>query len=66
LLLAAACGLVLGAVGAVWSRHLPFGLVIGGAMTCSMLTAAFMGTIIPMLSNAQRRTVSPAQLHPLR
>jgi magnesium transporter len=50
LLLAAVCGLVLGAVGAVWSRHLPFGLVIGGAMTCSMLTAAFMGTIIPMLS----------------
>jgi magnesium transporter len=50
LLLAAVCGLVLGTVGAVWSRHLPFGLVIGGAMTCSMLTAAFMGTIIPMLS----------------
>ncbi|HEX5505178.1 MAG TPA: magnesium transporter [Thermomicrobiales bacterium] len=50
LLLALACGLVLGAVGAVWSRHLPFGLVIGGAMTCSMLTAGFMGTVIPMLS----------------
>jgi magnesium transporter len=50
LLLAAVCGVVLGTVGAVWSRHLPFGLVIGGAMTCSMLTAAFMGTIIPMLS----------------
>jgi magnesium transporter len=25
-------------------------LVIGGAMTCSMLTAAFMGSVIPMLS----------------
>ncbi|MEA2515099.1 MAG: magnesium transporter [Thermomicrobiales bacterium] len=50
LLMALACGLVLGVVGAVWSRHLPFGLVIGGAMTCSMLTAGFMGTVIPMLS----------------
>lgn len=50
LLMALACGLVLGGVGAIWSRHLPFGLVVGGAMTCSMLTAGFMGTVIPMLS----------------
>lgn len=50
LLMAAVCGLMLGTVGAIWSRHLPFGLVIGGAMTCSMLTAGFMGTVIPMLS----------------
>ena len=49
-LMALACGLVLGTVGAVWSKHLPFGLVVGGAMTCSMLTAGFMGTVIPMLS----------------
>lgn len=49
-MMAVVCGLVLGAVGAVWSHHLPFGLVIGGAMTCSMLTAGFMGTVIPMLS----------------
>ena len=50
LLMALACGAVLGTVGAVWSRHVPFGLVIGGAMTCSMLTAGLMGTVIPMLS----------------
>jgi magnesium transporter len=50
LLMAVACGLVLGLVGVVWSRHLPFGLVIGGAMTASMLTAAMMGTVVPMLS----------------
>jgi magnesium transporter len=50
LLLALACGLVLGTIGVVWSQHLPFGIVIGGAMTCSMLTAGFMGTVIPMLS----------------
>ncbi len=50
IVMAIACGLVLGTVGAIWSRHLPFGLVVGGAMTCSMLTAGFMGTVIPMLS----------------
>jgi magnesium transporter len=49
-LMALVCGLVLGAVGAAWSKHLPFGIVIGGAMTCSMLTASFMGTVIPMTS----------------
>ena len=49
-LMAIACGLVLGAVGALWSRHIPFGLVIGGALTCSMLTAGFMGTVIPITS----------------
>ena len=49
-LLALMCGLVLGAIGAVWSKHLPFGVVIGGALMCSMLTAGFMGTVIPMIS----------------
>lgn len=50
LLMALGCGLVLGAVGAIWSQHLPFGIVIGGALTCSMLTAGLMGSVIPMLS----------------
>ncbi|MGI8484687.1 MAG: magnesium transporter [Thermomicrobiales bacterium] len=50
MIMAASCGLVLGIIGAVWSQHLPFGLVIGGAMTASMLTAGLMGTLIPMLS----------------
>jgi len=50
LIMALCCGLVLGIVGAIWSQHLPFGLVIGGAMTASMLTAGLMGTLIPMLS----------------
>ena len=50
LLLALACGVVLGTIGAIWSRHLPFGLVIGGALVCSMMTAGLMGSIIPMLS----------------
>lgn len=50
LILAAACGLVLGTIGALWSRHPPFGVVIGIALSCSMLTAGLMGTLIPMLS----------------
>lgn len=50
LLMALVCGAVLGTVGAIWSGHPPFGLVIGVAMTCSMLTAGLMGTVIPMLS----------------
>lgn len=50
LLMAAACGLVLGTVGALWSQHPTFGIVIGVAMTCSMLTAGLMGTLIPMFS----------------
>lgn len=49
-MMAIACGLVLGTIGAIWSKHMPFGIVVGGAMTCSMLTAGFMGTVIPMLS----------------
>jgi magnesium transporter len=50
LIMAVVCGVTLGTVGAIWSQHLPFGLVIGGALTCSMLTAGFMGSVIPMLS----------------
>jgi magnesium transporter len=49
-ILALSCGGMLGTVGAIWSGRLPFGIVIGGALTCSMLTAGFMGTAIPMLS----------------
>ena len=50
LLMALVCGVVLGSIGAIWSRHVPFGIIIGGALTCSMLTAGFMGSVIPMLS----------------
>lgn len=57
-LLALACGTVLGTVGALWSRHLPFGVVVGSALTCSMLTAGTMGTVIPMLS--KRLGLDPA------
>jgi magnesium transporter len=50
LIMALICGGLLGVVGAIWAGHLPFGLVIGISLTCSMLTAGFMGTVVPMLS----------------
>ncbi|WP_410220501.1 magnesium transporter [Pedobacter sp.] len=50
LLMAVACGLVLGTIGAIWAKHVPFGIVIGIALTCSMLTAGLMGTVIPSVS----------------
>lgn len=50
LIMALVCGFTLGLVGAFWAKHIPFGLVIGGALTVSMLTAGFMGTVIPIFS----------------
>jgi magnesium transporter len=50
LLMGAACALVLGTIGVIWSKHLMFGIVIAIALGCSMLTACLMGTIIPMVS----------------
>lgn len=49
-MMASVCGLILGTVGAIWSKHPFFGVVVGVAMTASMLTAGFMGTVIPMVS----------------
>jgi magnesium transporter len=50
LLMACACGLFLGIIGIVWSKDVVFGVVIAGALACSMLTAGLMGTIIPLIS----------------
>lgn len=50
LFMALMSGLVLGGVGIFWSRHIMFGVVVGIGMTCSMLTASIMGTLIPMIS----------------
>lgn len=50
LMMASVCGLILGTVGSVWSRHPFFGVVVGVAMGASMMTAGFMGTVIPMVS----------------
>lgn len=50
LLMAVVCGLFLGVIAIIWSRHVMLAVVIGVAMVFSMLTAGVMGTIIPMLS----------------
>ncbi len=50
LIMAAVCGVILGTIGAVWAGRAIFGFVIGIGMTCSMLTASVMGTLVPMLS----------------
>jgi len=50
LIMALVCGLVLGVIAVLWSRHMMLALVIGVAMAFSMLTAGLMGTIIPMVS----------------
>ena len=49
-IMAVICGVFLGVIGMVWSQHAAFSLVIGGALTCSMMTAGVMGSIIPMVS----------------
>lgn len=50
LLMATACGLLLGTIGSIWAKHPFFGVVVGVAMGASMMTAGFMGTVIPILS----------------
>ncbi len=50
MIMAIVCGSVLGAIGAIWSKEIPFGFVICAALICSMLTAGLMGTVIPILS----------------
>lgn len=50
LTIAGVAGASLSAVAIVWSRQVPFGLVVGASMTCAIVTAGLMGTVIPMLS----------------
>lgn len=50
LTIAFVAGVSLSAVAMIWSRQVPFGLVVGASMTCAIVTAGLMGTIIPMLS----------------
>jgi magnesium transporter len=50
LTIAGVAGVSLSAVAIVWSRQVPFGLVVGASMTCAIVTAGLMGTVIPMLS----------------
>ncbi len=48
--IALVAGTALAAVAVIWSRHLPFGIVVGSAMMCAIVVASAMGTTIPILS----------------
>jgi magnesium transporter len=50
LTIALIAGCSLAVVAIVWSGRVPFGLVVGASMTCAIVTAGLMGTLIPMLS----------------
>lgn len=50
LTIAAVAGGSLSVVAMIWSQRIPFGLVVGASMTCAIVTAGLMGTVIPMLS----------------
>ncbi len=50
LTIALVAGVSLSVVAMIWSRRIPFGLVVGASMTCAIVTAGLMGTVIPMLS----------------
>jgi magnesium transporter len=50
LTIALVAGVSLAIVAVVWSRHVPFGIVVGVSMTCAIIAAGVMGTVIPMLS----------------
>jgi magnesium transporter len=43
-------GGVLAVIAAIWSSKVGFGLVVGISLMASMLTAGFMGTVIPLVS----------------
>jgi magnesium transporter len=44
------CGLIIGAIGAMWYGKLVFGLVVGISMCISINISAFVGTTTPLLS----------------
>jgi len=48
--MAIVCGIALGCVAGIWSKHFMIGIVVGTSMFLSMSTAATMGTLIPVLS----------------
>jgi magnesium transporter len=50
LLIAFAMGSVVAVVASAWSRRVLFGVVVGAAMLCAVLTAGLFGTVIPIVS----------------
>lgn len=52
LILGAAAGLVLGAIGAVWDGKLAFGLIIFVGMFMAVNIAGIVGTVVPLISKS--------------
>ena len=50
LLIAFAMGIVIAVVATAWSRRVLFGVVVGAAMLCAVVTAGLFGTVIPIVS----------------
>ncbi|HZO87062.1 MAG TPA: magnesium transporter [Chthonomonadaceae bacterium] len=49
-LLGGACALVLGTIGAVWDKHLVFGMTVFLGMFLAANIAGIVGTVVPLLS----------------
>ena len=50
LIIGSACGVVIGAIGALWHGGALFGLVVGFSMFISINISGFVGTSVPMIS----------------
>ena len=50
LIIGSACGVVIGAIGALWHGGALFGLVVGFSMFISVNISGFVGTSVPMIS----------------
>jgi magnesium transporter len=50
MIIGSTCGLIVGAIGAVWFGRVVFGMVVGLSMLISINISAFVGTTTPLLS----------------
>lgn len=50
LIIGAACGIVIGVIGALWQGKWEFGAVVGVSMLLAVNISGFIGTVSPMLS----------------
>ena len=50
LIIGSACGVVIGAIGAIWHGGALFGVVVGFSMFISVNISGFVGTSVPMIS----------------
>ncbi len=44
------CGLVIGAIGALWHGRWEFGMIVGSSMFVSVNLSGMVGTVVPMIS----------------